>query len=401
MTVVRIPHAAERGRRRPRHVEGARRDDPRAPRRPRRAPSGARVADPRERRDRTVRQRLPPWGGRENARRSRHRRHRGRHRHPAAGDGRRRPHAAARGGRRGRKPRPAAPRPAPSRVTPTVQPRAPVAASLLDLVGGTPLVELRRHAPQAGRVDLREARGRTHRIDQGQGREVDDRGGGGLRRARARARPARAHVRQHRDLARAGGRAQGLPAHLRDAGGARPRSGAGSSGSTAPTSSRRPPRRARTAPSASRSRWLRTTHGGSSRSSTRGSQPARTTEGCRRRDRGRARPGRRAGRQGLGTGGTLMGAGRRLREAFPDVVVAAAEPLPGDPVMGLRSLEGRLRAADPRRGPARPEAARLERGIRCRDAGLSCARGILAGVSAGAAVHVARRLAVGSTRASS
>ena len=42
---------------------------------------------------------------------------------------------------------------------------------------------------------------------------------------------------------------------------------------------------------------------------------------------------------GLGTGGTLMGAGQRVREAFPDVTVAAAEPLPGDPVMGLRSLE--------------------------------------------------------------
>ena len=34
-----------------------------------------------------------------------------------------------------------------------------------------------------------------------------------------------------------------------------------------------------------------------------------------------------------------MGAGERLRESFPDVVVAAAEPLPGDPVMGLRSLD--------------------------------------------------------------
>jgi [CysO sulfur-carrier protein]-thiocarboxylate-dependent cysteine synthase len=42
---------------------------------------------------------------------------------------------------------------------------------------------------------------------------------------------------------------------------------------------------------------------------------------------------------GLGTGGTLMGAGARLRESFPGVTVAAAEPLPGDPVMGLRSLE--------------------------------------------------------------
>ena len=42
---------------------------------------------------------------------------------------------------------------------------------------------------------------------------------------------------------------------------------------------------------------------------------------------------------GLGTGGTLMGCGRRLREANPDVQVIAAEPLQGDPVMGLRSLE--------------------------------------------------------------
>src|SRR5207237_3138757 len=42
---------------------------------------------------------------------------------------------------------------------------------------------------------------------------------------------------------------------------------------------------------------------------------------------------------GLGTGGTLMGTGDRLRESFPGVVVAAAEPLPGDPGMGLRSRE--------------------------------------------------------------
>ncbi len=64
---------------------------------------------------------------------------------------------------------------------------------------------------------------------------------------------------------------------------------------------------------------------------------------------------------GLGTGGTLMGAGERLRESFPDVVVAAAEPLPGDPVMGLRSLERGLRPADPRRRQARPQDPRLER----------------------------------------
>src|SRR5207237_3243703 len=42
---------------------------------------------------------------------------------------------------------------------------------------------------------------------------------------------------------------------------------------------------------------------------------------------------------GLGTGGTLMGTGERLRESFPDVVITAAEPLPGVLVMGLRSLD--------------------------------------------------------------
>jgi cysteine synthase len=96
---------------------------------------------------------------------------------------------------------------------------------------------------------------------------------------------------------------------------------------------------------------------------------------------------------GLGTGGTLMGAGDRLREAFPDVVVAAAEPLPGDPVMGLRSLE---------EGYVPPilDVAKLDRkllvsneesvaGVRA----LIAEEGIFAGVSSGAVVHVARRLA--------
>ncbi len=43
---------------------------------------------------------------------------------------------------------------------------------------------------------------------------------------------------------------------------------------------------------------------------------------------------------GLGTGGTLMGNGRRLKEAFGDAVkIVAAEPMQGEPVQGLRSLE--------------------------------------------------------------
>ena len=42
---------------------------------------------------------------------------------------------------------------------------------------------------------------------------------------------------------------------------------------------------------------------------------------------------------GLGTGGTLMGCARRLKEEDPDTRVVAAEPLQGELVQGLRSLE--------------------------------------------------------------
>ena len=96
---------------------------------------------------------------------------------------------------------------------------------------------------------------------------------------------------------------------------------------------------------------------------------------------------------GLGTGGTLMGAGARLRERFPDLVVAAAEPLPGEAVMGLRSLEDGY-------VPPILDVAKLDRKILVtneesvggvRD--LLDAEGIFGGVSAGAVVHVARKLA--------
>ena len=96
---------------------------------------------------------------------------------------------------------------------------------------------------------------------------------------------------------------------------------------------------------------------------------------------------------GLGTGGTLMGTGARLREAFPDVVVAAAEPLPGDPVMGLRSLEDGY-------VPPILDVSKLDRKILVSNAesvaavhGLLDREGIFAGVSAGAVVHVARKIA--------
>ncbi len=96
---------------------------------------------------------------------------------------------------------------------------------------------------------------------------------------------------------------------------------------------------------------------------------------------------------GLGTGGTLMGAGTRLRESFPDVVVAAAEPLPGEAVMGLRSLaDGYI--------PPILDVSRLDRKILVSNSeSVSALRelldteGIFGGVSAGAVAHVARRLA--------
>jgi cysteine synthase len=96
---------------------------------------------------------------------------------------------------------------------------------------------------------------------------------------------------------------------------------------------------------------------------------------------------------GLGTGGTLMGTGARVRETFPDVQVVAAEPLPGDPVMGLRSLEDGyvppildVSKLDRKLLVSNDEAAAAARALLDRE-------GLFAGVSAGAVVHVARRIA--------
>jgi [CysO sulfur-carrier protein]-thiocarboxylate-dependent cysteine synthase len=96
---------------------------------------------------------------------------------------------------------------------------------------------------------------------------------------------------------------------------------------------------------------------------------------------------------GLGTGGTLMGVGERLRERFPEVVVAAAEPLPGDPVMGLRSLaDGYV--------PPILDVSKLDRKVLVSNEEsvvglreLLETEGIFGGVSAGAVAHVTRMLA--------
>jgi len=96
---------------------------------------------------------------------------------------------------------------------------------------------------------------------------------------------------------------------------------------------------------------------------------------------------------GLGTGGTLMGTGARVRETFPGAQIVAAEPLPGDPVMGLRSLDDGyvppildVSKLDRKLLVSNTEAAAAARVLLDRE-------GLFAGVSSGAVVHVARRIA--------
>jgi [CysO sulfur-carrier protein]-thiocarboxylate-dependent cysteine synthase len=98
---------------------------------------------------------------------------------------------------------------------------------------------------------------------------------------------------------------------------------------------------------------------------------------------------------GLGTGGTLMGVGRRLREHNPDVQVVAAEPELGELVYGLRSLdEGFVppifdpTAVDRKFLVGADEALRATRELAERE-------GIFAGLSSGAVIHAARRVAEG------
>jgi cysteine synthase B len=96
---------------------------------------------------------------------------------------------------------------------------------------------------------------------------------------------------------------------------------------------------------------------------------------------------------GLGTGGTLMGVGRRLREHNPEVKVVAAEPELGELVYGLRSMgEGFVppifdeSALDRKFLVGADEALRATRELAERE-------GIFAGLSSGAVIHAARRVA--------
>ncbi len=96
---------------------------------------------------------------------------------------------------------------------------------------------------------------------------------------------------------------------------------------------------------------------------------------------------------GLGTGGTLMGTGRRLREFNPAVQIIAAAPEPDDRIQGLRSLEEGfvppildLSLLDGRIMVSGEESFR-------KTAELLQKEGVFAGVSSGAALAAAQRVA--------
>ncbi len=96
---------------------------------------------------------------------------------------------------------------------------------------------------------------------------------------------------------------------------------------------------------------------------------------------------------GLGTGGTLMGNGRRLKEENPDTLIVAAEPMQGELVDGLRSLDDGFI-------PPIIDITLLDRKIMVsnRDAivwtrKLLHEEGVFAGVSSGAIARIANRIA--------
>ncbi len=102
---------------------------------------------------------------------------------------------------------------------------------------------------------------------------------------------------------------------------------------------------------------------------------------------------------GLGTGGTLTGVGRRLHRHDPAIEIVAAEPELGDLVYGLRSLddgfvppildEGVL---DRKFLVSSSDSVRATRALTERE-------GVFAGISSGAVLHVALRIAAELDRA--
>jgi cysteine synthase len=95
---------------------------------------------------------------------------------------------------------------------------------------------------------------------------------------------------------------------------------------------------------------------------------------------------------GTGTGGTLVGVTRRLKEKYPDIKVFGVEPPPGDNIQGLKCLEEYV-------PPILDLSLLTERAIITSQQAAEAARellkkeGIFAGISSGAVVHQAIKLA--------
>ena len=97
---------------------------------------------------------------------------------------------------------------------------------------------------------------------------------------------------------------------------------------------------------------------------------------------------------GIGTGGTIIGVAQRLREKYPNIRVISVEPPPGDNIQGLKCLEGLeelppfmdFSLIDDRTYVTSQQAAVATRELLDKE-------GIFAGLSSGAVVHQAIKVA--------
>ncbi len=95
---------------------------------------------------------------------------------------------------------------------------------------------------------------------------------------------------------------------------------------------------------------------------------------------------------GIGTGGTIVGVTRRLKEKYPNIKVFGVEPPPGDNIQGLRCLEEYI-------PPVLDLSLITERAVVTSQQAAEATRqllekeGIFAGISSGAVVHQAIKLA--------
>lgn len=95
---------------------------------------------------------------------------------------------------------------------------------------------------------------------------------------------------------------------------------------------------------------------------------------------------------GIGTGGTIMGVGKRLREVYPNLRIVGVEPYPKSLIQGLRNLSEFL--------PPIMDLSLLDEKINVEDGCafntvrvLARVEGLFVGISSGAAVHVALQVA--------